>query len=332
MKKNQLGLTILELLISLTVGLFLFAGVLSIFVGMRTTTEETTSYGALQENARFALTILSEDLARQAFWGDYTGDINLNSLTESVDPATVGGDCVGGGVNNASFPNALAASFRTIWGVTAAAAANMNCINNAVVGSDILQIKRAVANPIAVADIQADRYYIRSNAANAAIFAGNAAAPNLNNSRIWEYQHHVYYVREEQVGNETVPVLVQGTLSVGGQIMNLGMLVEGIEMIRFMFGVDMDDDGIVDSFVSADDMTENLWDQTGDANILSVKVFILARDIMPDRNYKNTNSYQLGDLAVDFMDVSGNGDNFRRLLMSTTVSLDNARTTSWPPE
>ena len=69
MKKNQLGLTILELLISLTVGLFLFAGVLSVFIGMRTTTEETTSYGALQENARFALNIISEDLARQAFWG-----------------------------------------------------------------------------------------------------------------------------------------------------------------------------------------------------------------------------------------------------------------------
>jgi len=329
MKKNQLGLSILELLISLTVGLFLFAGVLSIFVGMRTTTEETTSFGALQENGRFALNILAEDLARQAFWGDYTGDIDLASLIESVDPATVAGDCIGGGVNNASFPTAVGA-FRTIWGVTANAAVNMNCINNAVIGSDILQIKRAVANPLAIASIRADRYYIRSSSNAAAIFAGNAAAPDINHSRIWEYQHHVYYVREEQAGNDTVPVLVQGSLSVGGQVMNLGMLVEGVEMIRFMYGVDIDGDGIADSFVSADNMTDNFWDQAGDVNILSVKVFVLVRDIRPDPNYENTNTYQLGDLAVDFMDISGNGDNFRRLLMSTTVSLDNARTTSWP--
>jgi len=330
MKKNQLGLTILELLISLTVGLFLFAGVLSVFVGMRTTTEETTSYGALQENARFALNIISEDLSRQAFWGDYTGDIDEASLIASIDPATVGGDCVGGGVNNASFPDTVGA-FRTIWGATAAAAANMNCINDAFVGSDILQIKRAVANPLNLVDIRGDRYYIQSSSNAAAIFAGNAAVPTINNSRIWEYQHHVYYVREEQVGNETVPVLVQGTLSRAAQVMNLGMLVEGIEMIRFMYGVDMDGDGIVDSFVSADDMTNNLWDQAGDVNILSVKVFVLARDIRPDLNYENNNTYQLGDLSVDFMDVAGNGDNFRRLLLSSTVSLDNARTTSWPP-
>lgn len=329
MKKNQLGLTILELLISLTVGLFLFAGVLSIFIGMRTTTEETTSYGALQENARFALNIISEDLARQAFWGDYKGDIDLSALVESVDPATVGGDCVGGGVNNASFPVAVGA-FRTIWGVTTTAAANMNCINNAVIGSDIIQIKRAVANPLALGDINNDRYYIRSSPNAAAFFAGNAPVPTINNSRIWEYQHHVYYVTNQQVGNETVPILVQGTLSNTAQVMNLGMLVEGIEMIRFMYGVDMDDDGIVDSFVSADDMTNDLWDQAGDINILSVKVYVLARDITPDQDYENTNTYQLGDLTVDFMNATGNGDNFRRLLLSSTVSLDNARTISWP--
>jgi type IV pilus assembly protein PilW len=326
MKKNQLGLTILELLISLTVGLFLFAGVLSIFIGMRTTTEETTSYGALQENARFALNIISEDLQRQAFWGDYTGDIDLASLIETVDPATIGGDCVGGGVNNASFPVAVGA-FRTLWGVTVTAANNMNCITDARIGSDIIQIKRAVANPLDVGDIQANRYYIRSSANAAAIFAGNGAVPVINHSRIWEYQHHVYYVREEQVGTETVPVLVQGTLSNTASVMNMGMLVEGIEMIKFMYGVDMDGDGIVDSFVSADDMLDNLWDQAGNINILSVKVFVLARDIRPDQKYENKNVYQLGDSTVDF---SGNSDNYRRLLMSSTVSLDNARTISWP--
>lgn len=330
MKKNQLGLSILELLISLALGLVLFAGVMSIFVGLRTTTEETTSYGALQENARFALNIIAEDLARQAFWGDYTGDIDLASLTASVDPGTIGGDCVGGGVNNASFPVAVGA-FRTIWGTTAVAAANMGCIANASIGSDIIQIKRAVANPLNVADIRNDRYYIRSSTNAAAIFSGNGAVPNINNSRIWEYQHHIYYVRNEQAGAGTVPVLVQGSLSRAGQSMNMGMLVEGIEMIRFLYGVDMDGDGTVDSFISADNMINNFWDQAGDVNILSVKVYVLARDILPDNNYENTNTYQLGDIAVDFMDVSGNGDNFRRLLLSSTVSLDNARTTTWPP-
>ncbi len=60
-------------MISLAVGLVLFAGVMSIFVGMRTTTAETTGYGELQENGRFAISVLSDDLLRQNFWGSYVG-------------------------------------------------------------------------------------------------------------------------------------------------------------------------------------------------------------------------------------------------------------------
>jgi type IV pilus assembly protein PilW len=52
---NNKGFALVELIIALSVGLVLFAGVLSIFVGMRTTTAETSSYGELQENGRFAI-------------------------------------------------------------------------------------------------------------------------------------------------------------------------------------------------------------------------------------------------------------------------------------
>lgn len=330
MKKSQQGLTILEMLIALVLGLVLFAGVISIFIGMRATTQETTSYGEMQENGRFALTLITDDLIRQGFWGDLDGALDFATLTQTVDPAGIGGDCVGGGVNNASFPVAVG-HFRTLWGTTAVAAANMGCINDAVVGSDIIQIKRAISSPLVAANMLPNRYYFASNSNSAAIFPGNAAVPTLNFSRLWEYQHRVYYVREESQGAEDVPVLMQGQLTRAGTSMNLSMVVEGIERIRFMYGVDTDDDGVVNAFISAANMTEAFWDNENDVSILAVKVFVLARDILPDQKYENRNTYQLGDLAVNFVNGQGNGDNYRRLLFSSTITLHNARSVSWPP-
>lgn len=66
---KQNGFTIVEILISLTIGLFLFSGISLVFVGMRSTSAETSSYGEMQETGRIAISILSDDLMRQGFWG-----------------------------------------------------------------------------------------------------------------------------------------------------------------------------------------------------------------------------------------------------------------------
>jgi type IV pilus assembly protein PilW len=326
--KQQAGFTILEIFIALAVGLFLFAGVLSVFVGMRTTTSETTSYGELQENGRFALSLLTEDLIRQGFWGDLPEDLTRSLLSQSpVSPAS---DCFGEGINNGSFPSATG-HFRTIWGTTALSASPINCINNAVIGSDIIQIKRALTNEVSSGTTRNDRYYLIANQNTGAIFVGGGAEPVVNNGRIWEYQHHIYYVRNDSFGGNTVPVLMQGTLRAGSlPPINFEPLIDGIEMIRFMYGVDTDDDGAVNAFISAVNMPENYWDNELNVKILAVKIYVLARNIMPDNQYENTNSYQLGDITVNFLDANGKGDNYRRMLFTSTVSLPNARTDTWP--
>ncbi|WP_448549110.1 PilW family protein [Thalassotalea fusca] len=327
---QQQGFTIVEILISLVVGLGLLLGVLSIFVSMHRTTEETTSYGELQENGRFAISLLTDDLLRQSFWGDLPEQLDTSLLISSPDPATLGGDCVGAGANNASFPTAVG-HFRTLWAVTATAANNMGCINNAKVNSDILQVKRALSVQTLPANVQADRYYLISNSNTGAVFAGSAAIPNVNFGSIWEYQHHIYYVREETQGTNTVPVLVQGTLqNSAASAMNLSMVVEGIEHVHYMFGVDTNNSGTVNAFISADNMLEAHWDNESNVRILAVKVYVLARDIFPDSQYENLNTYQLGDKTLTFTDGLGNGDNYRRLLFSSTVTLHNARVDSWP--
>ncbi len=333
MNKYQKGFSLLELFISLAIGLVLFAGVMSIFVGMKTTTSETSSLGALQENGRFALSVLTDDLLREGFWGDMPEQLTVNSLI--AVPNVVGTDCVGEGLNNGTFPQAIG-YFRSLWGTTATGGDPLGCfaVADAKIGSDVIQIKRLLAAPLTqvvagvtvpATNVPIGNFYLVANAATGSIFAGGAV-PAINNAQVWQYQHHVYYIREEAQGSEVVPVLVQGQLS---NSMFFRPLIDGIEMIRFMYGVDADNDGAVDAFISSDNMTTAFWDKNNDTNILSVKIYVLARDILPDNKYQNMNTYQLGDLSVNFI-TDGVGDGYRRLLLTSTVTLYNARVDTWP--
>lgn len=316
MKKQQLGFSVLELFIALAVGLFLLLGVLSVFVGLKTTVQETSTYGELQENGRFALSILTDDLLRQDFWGDYTGTFDLISLNNVLEPAPLN-DCAGEGLNNATFPVANG-HFRTLWGDTVTTAAQMGCITDAKTGTDIIQLKRVVADPVTLTP--AGNYYLNTNNSGGEIFAGGEVVPDIDNSQIWQYQHHIYYVKEEVQGSVSVPVLMQGRLT---NSMTFDPIIDGIEMIRFMYGVDTTDDGIVNAFISADNMTQGLWNNASNSKIIAVKIYVLARSIMPDNKYDNANSYQLGDIQF----VAN--DNYRRLLFSSTVTLYNARVDAW---
>jgi type IV pilus assembly protein PilW len=318
MLKKQQGFTLLEIFIALAIGLVLVGGVLSVFVGMKTTTQETSNMGELQENGRFAISLLTDDLLRQNFWGDLNSNLSVDSLIIPARNNPIG-DCIGEGLNNGSFPQNNGGHFRTLWAQTVANANILGgCIINAKVNSDVIQIKRVVANPIAVANIQTNRYYLNAGFSNGAIFAGGNAIPTVTESRLWEYQHHIYYIREDDVGNDIVPVLMQGRLQNAVTPISFNMLVEGIEKIHYMFGVDTTGDGVIEGYISSPNMLENYWDNANEMRILAVKLYVLTRSIRPDLSYENDNVYQMGDISFD-----ADGDNYRRLLFSTTVSMPN---------
>jgi len=113
---------------------------------------------------------------------------------------------------------------------------------------------------------------------------------------------------------------MQGRLT---NTMTFDPIIDGIEIIRFMYGVDNTGDGIVNGYISADNMTDALWNNADDTNVLAIKVYVVARSILPDHKYVNNNTYQIGDLSRTF------NDNYRRLLLSSTITLYNAGVDTW---
>jgi len=316
--RKQLGFSLLEVFISLSIGVVLLAGVLSIFVGMRTTSSETSSYGEMQETGRFVVSLLSDDLMRQGFWGEMIEPLSFSNLISvtGVEPA---GECTGEGINNGSFPENVG-HFRTIWGRTLNSSSALDCINNAKINSEVLQIKRTAASPTTGAR-DANKYYLVNNLTTGQIIDGGEALPTISNSQVWEYLHHVYYVSEEKVGDEIIPSLTMRSLQ---NTWYNQPIADGVEFLHIMYGIDVNNDGMVNTFVAADNMTQAFWDREFQANIRAVKIFVLVRDIYPDYKYTNNITYQMGDATF-----TAQGDNYRRILFSSTISLHNGDVEIW---
>lgn len=77
---RQRGLSLVEIMVALVLGLVLLAGVYKIYIGSKQTYRLTDNQARLQENARFALHFLNRDIRGAGFMGC----ANVNSLQPNI--------------------------------------------------------------------------------------------------------------------------------------------------------------------------------------------------------------------------------------------------------
>lgn len=88
-RKIQSGLSLIEVLIALTIGMFLVMGVIYFYTAAKQTYRVDEALARLQENARLAVELLSRDVRMAGYWGCGTGA--LNGGEQYLPPAT--GSC-----------------------------------------------------------------------------------------------------------------------------------------------------------------------------------------------------------------------------------------------
>ena len=92
--KSQKGMTLVELLISITLGLIITAALLSLFINSRQSYRVNENMSRLQENARFAMSFLSRDLRMADYRTCITGDRLDNAVAGQNDTGLNGSDTV----------------------------------------------------------------------------------------------------------------------------------------------------------------------------------------------------------------------------------------------
>ncbi|GIU45840.1 type IV minor pilin protein PilW [Shewanella sairae] len=312
------GFSLVELMVAMGVGLFLTAGVFTMFIMSAANVTTTSQFNQLQENGRIALALIERDVSQLGFLGDLTGTALTLGTNINIDavPISASDDCIGGGVNNASFPTAVASNFRLLWGYESGVSAqSLTCLTNARTATDVLQIKRLSGPSIALPN-DANRYYLAANVQGGTLFSGDQPAPFVINGRYWEYLHHIYYI-EDEAG---IPTLKRRVLRKGGMntSSSFEQLVEGVENMRILYGFDSNGDNSADSFMPVQNVTSLMWDNSLTQRIVALRIFLLIRSIEDDSKYTNNNTYELGDKII-----VAPGDNFRRKVISTTLVLEN---------
>lgn len=322
---RQNGMSLVELMVAMVIGLFLTAGVFTMFSMSSSNVTTTSQFNQLQENGRIALAIMERDLSQLGFMGDMTGTDFVLGTNTIIDGAGIlaSDDCIGSGLNNASLPNNKPAHFRRLWGYTnGTGSESLTCLasSNVKYSTDVLQIKRFVGPSNAKGDGSVNpvgdskHYFVSSTSSRSIFFNGANPSLALSNSRVWEYQHHVYFIADDASG---IPVLRRKTLTNSG-MNNDEQLVEGIDNIRVLYGFDNDGDDTPDSYMPAENVTNLMWDNEVFQRLVALKVYVLVRSIKADNTYTNETQYTLGDKVI-----AAPKDGFRRKVMSTTVVLEN---------
>lgn len=325
-KKSHKGFTLIELMISLFVGGFILAGVMFTYLGMKVTTSETMELGELQESGRLAMDILKRDIELSGFWGSYGSTIDASIMVGGL-PAAPGNDC-SAGQNNASFPVVSNRNFISLFATDQV----MNCIGTANGNSDILQVKRVLGQNSTGQPTSANQQYLISNPQTARIVNGTGGViPTVGNEQVWEYLHNVYFIQDQNYTlngkNLSIPTLRRMRLTRGQ--MTAETIMEGVESLRFLMGLDTNGDSRVDTYRGVENMTQADWEQ-GASTILTVQIFLLVRTFEPNRgNPPGEQTFVLGGDTPETLRTVTFNDDFRRKLLTSTVRLMNSGTDKW---
>lgn len=356
---RQAGLTLIELMVALAIGLFLMLGLVYMMSDTSRSFRIQDDYARMQENAVTSLRYIGDSLRQAGFYGVLA---RTTALTPRLDATTL--------VVNPDCGNTLTTTV-PIFGYTDVTDANavVNCIQNAnFQPGPILITRLSTGQPIPTGAVGTGSnwptLFVQSDAGYGNVFLGKdyaaiAAAgmhkrdSNNNVLPIFPYQMHVYYIRPcsrptgpaetctaTDDGGNPVPTLVRrelqgdaSTNALGVPVANVAMverpLAEGIERIHLLYGLDSlplpNGDGVADRFVTDPlSIAADGW-----SRVVAVRVTLLVRSLTTVPGYDDsTKTYDLdGDgtynAAVDFRCTNATLCAYKRAVFSQVIQVRN---------
>ena len=300
------GFSLIELMVALTIGLIIVAGMLASFATSSASNRTNARVAEFQTNGRFATDFLRRELQHSGFAG-----LSWTNLTLTGATGTAEYGCGPGFVANINQP---------IWGANDTNP--LSCIPAAnYARGDILVVRRAGLDSIPSATtLAANTLYFRSEYLQGSVFLGPTRPVDVQ-APVADYllQTDVYYISPytNSVGESPqVPALYRMTLG-AGPAMTAQLVASGIENMQVQYGVRTGAAATARTqFLDASAVSASDW-----ANVVAVRLWLLARSADAEPGYTNTTTYTMGD-KVGAQAVTVN-DHFQRQLFPLVVQLRN---------
>ncbi|MBL8224939.1 MAG: PilW family protein [Chromatiales bacterium] len=300
------GLTLVELLVSMAVGLLLATGLGYTYLQAAAGRDGTESLTDLQETAQFAVDAVEADLRLAGFYGRGAGAARLTVLPGIA--IRCDGSDVTPWVLDLAHP---VAGHDEAWDLPCRAR-----WNSPRAGSDVLVVRHA--SP-AAASPTAGQVQVSARPDGSRLGSdGSAAAPPAS---LHDLEVRAYYVNDRSSFDGSRPSLRQLTLTRNGTTPTLEdeEVVAGIENLQVLFGLDADSDGSVERYASPAEAA--LADP---ADIVAVRLWLLASAPAGTAGFHDDRSHVLpdGSRAITGGDA-GYPVDARRIAITRTIALEN---------
>jgi type IV pilus assembly protein PilW len=341
------GYTIVELMVSILIGLFLVGGLVTLLVTNSVNSAELNKTGSQIENGRFAIQLLTDDIQHAGFLATYAPPSATNWLIPPMTtplgtpisdcPATVAE--IGLSINPVTLLVTAPVPLHGYDQTTATPTCTP--VLDRLAGTDILVVQRVSTTGVPRASAGGGEVYFQtlncanpsalpafliSNSSNANTFNLTTRDCGANYESIWKYMIHIYFIDSTRTLN--VAEMVAGSFVVTP-------LVEGIENMQIEYGLDTNNDSAPDCYVSNPDNVPNseklacpnaaTYFAAATAlknwrNVMAVKVHILARNLDTTAAWTDNRQYDLGRGANA---LGPYNDHYKRHVYAATARLQN---------
>lgn len=335
-RARQLGLTLIEFMVSITIGMVIVAALATLIAEQSSARAEVDRSGRLIENGRYALTTLAGDVQLAGYWGEMSSP--ASTTTTLPDPCST---------SAADIEAALGMHVQGVDG----AGTTPSCLSDRMAGTDVLVIRRAdpdssdvetggTVSWVKVAEsARATQMYVQSGLAiNGVDFTskfstGSAGSTTFNLTKkdkltpaaLRKVTVRLYYISTCSVCSggdvDTKPTLKMKEITKAGTANAAITIAEGIEDMQIDYGVAASATGAapegadVSAGASALDSLDE-WQ-----NVMSVKIYLRSRSLETTPGYQDTKVYSMGTSGT--VTYSGSADAYKRHVFVQTVRIVN---------
>lgn len=304
----QAGITLVEMMVALVIGLILMAGIIQLFASNKQAYRIQEGSNVVNENARFAVSQMHYDLRMAAHWGG----VEESDLDQLAGSDAIVNDCGG---------SAKSIDTVGVRGFEGANASPIACLpaTDYQPDTDVLVLRYAKPQRVASGSIVATDMYVRSaigrrgiifQGKNKSSLPGDLIPADLTKTDIfaespeaatYKLETVIYFIRRcssQENGNtaicdgadDTIPSLAR--IRLRGTTMVKEDVISGVEQLQLAYGVDTNGDRSADLYERATDVTANNdW-----GKVVNVKMSMVLRNTQRDttRDVSDTaNTYYL---------------------------------------
>lgn len=298
------GFSIVELMIAITLGLLVIGVVATIFLSGNRNYAQDERFARMQENGRYVINRLTEDLSNIEFWGGLTSaNVGSGGIRDYTDQTIVLAS------SNCGVDYSLGNALRALGNATGSTANSaFGCIDPATFrnGTDVLLVQKVISPPATPAaaspsgnPYDTDKVYLRTNTSSGFLIKAASEPLDITSTftipsqswTYWQYAPAVYYIQD--TGVPSLHRLYLGS----GLTMQDELLTDGVEAFHILFGIDTDGDGVANQYKSNPTIGEL-------AAAINARIYVLVRSVDKDHGYSDAKTYNLGNLCYN---VGGSG-------------------------